>query len=429
MYSIVIPHLSNSNCIDLCLKYIEQNSIYKHEIIQIIDEKDVYYAFNKGVFLSNYDTVVLLNDDMMVAKNWDKFIPIYSNQNTILTGYVVEPMPGPDIVLGPSCINCDCGDNPKNFNYSHFQNFVNSHQVVDFAINKKGWYMPLVVNKKSFVSYPNINKFPEYANDILLIDNIMPFAGFKFAQIDMWVYHFSRQATIDSNALVKKCIFTYCNHQIDEKILTLQHNVIDKFNNIQNCKYEFLRYNANDGDVFPDQVINYAFNKLFYENKYDVILMLDIDCIPLSTGAIEYSFDKALNGYIVGNIQRSNHIDNNEHVYVAPSALCISKKTFELLGKPSFSPTYRSDIGEELNFIAKEKNIPIEMFLPHNYEKLPLNENKPWDLRNDMPKYGIGTIFVNSDGKEMFYHLFQSRLHVFNSLFYNKCINILTSEK
>lgn len=420
-YSIVIPHLSNSKCIDTCLKYIKQNSIYEHEIITIVNEYDVYYAFNKGVYTSSCDTVVLLNDDMIVAKNWDRYILIYSNQSTVLTGYVVEPIPN------LNCINYDCGDSPTNFNYDMFQQYVDSQQIMDFAIDKKGWYMPLVINKRAFVSYPNINKFPSHANDILLIDHIMPFVGFKFAQIDMWVYHFSRQATIASKATVKKCIFTYYNNHIDSKIAILQNNVIDKLNTIINCKYELLRYN--ESNIQPSHAIDYAFNKLFYEDQYDIILMLDIDCIPLNTKSIEYMFDQASRGILVGNIQRSNHIDNNEHVFVAPSAICISKSTFELLGKPSFNPTYRSDVGEELTFIAEKINVPLEMFLPDHYQELPLEDNHlPWNLKTGMPQYGIGTTFVNSNGDEMFYHLFQSRFHKFNQLFFNKCADILINE-
>jgi hypothetical protein len=36
----------------------------------------------------------------------------------------------------------------------------------------------------------------------------------------------------------------------------------------------------------PDQVIDYGIQKLFYEDSYDTVLMLDIDCIPLSTACI-----------------------------------------------------------------------------------------------------------------------------------------------
>lgn len=424
-YSIVIPHLSNSTCIESCIKYIKQNSIYENEIITIVDETDVYYAFNKGVYASSCDTVVLLNDDMMVAKDWDKYIPIFSNQSTILTGHVVEPTLETHLIRGYKYYSFDCGKHINNFNYKKFEEYVKNQSVPEIEFNSIGWVMPMVVNKKTFVTFPNIKKFPVYWNDMLLVDDIMPFVGFKFGQIDMWVYHFSRHAS-NENISSRKCIFSYCNHQINPKISVLQQNVIEKLNKTQNCIYEFLKYNGNDGEVFPDQAIDYAFDKLFYQDNYDIILMLDIDCIPLNSTAIQYVFDRAAQGVIVGNIQRSNHINNDEHVYVAPSAICISKNTFEKLGKPSFKPTIRSDIGEELCFIAEEHNVPLEMFLPSEYEKLPLNEQLPWNLRADMPKYGIGTTFVNCNNDEMFYHLFQSRFHNFNQLFYNKCISILT---
>lgn len=189
MYSIVIPFLSNSKTISLCLKYLKQNSMYKHEIVPIIDQKDVYFAFNKGVYTSKYDTVVLINDDMIVAKDWDKFIP-NCKDDTIYTGYVVEKQPGA-MIDGPSCIKHDCGDF-ENFDYDKFQDFVNVHsnQVPDIASNSLGWYMPVVVNQKTFVSYPNIHKFPE-PNDITLFHHILPFVGFKCSQIKSYFYHFS----------------------------------------------------------------------------------------------------------------------------------------------------------------------------------------------------------------------------------------------
>lgn len=423
-YSIVIPHLSNSRCIETCLKYIKENSLYEHEIIQIVDEYDVYHAFNKGVFQSSCDIVVLLNDDMMVAKHWDKYIPIYSKQDTILTGYVIERNTGPVIDNRSNCIKYDCGSNPNDFDYEKFEKFSKNAGVKDIEFNVKGWYMPLVVNKKTFVTYPNIQKFPA-ANDITLIDKILPENGYKFALIDMFVYHFQNQATIDLNMIKKRCIFSYCNHQIDEKIPYLQAKVIEKFNDIPNCRYEFLKYQAKDGEVFPNQVIEYAFNTLFYEKNYDTILMLDIDCVPLSKEAILNAFEKAENGILYGNVQRSNHIQNNQHCYVAPSAMCITKEMYEKLGKPTFSPTSRGDIGEELTYVAEEKNIPIEMLMPHSYEKLPYDSNSPWDLAEGMPKYGIGTTFADKDKNPQFYHLFQSRVGVFNDLFFLKCADII----
>lgn len=419
-YSIVLPHLRSSPCTELCLKYLKENSYYDHEIVEILDNTDVYYAFNKGVYTSKCETVVLLSDDMIVAKDWDKFIPLYSNQSTILTGYVFEPRPG-KILNGPQCNELDCGQ-LENFNYKKFQDHIDTLTVPEVVYNAKGWYQPLVVNQRSFVTYPNIRKFPDAQNDCVLIDDVLPALGYNFNQIRMFAYHFQRQSLRSQR---KRCIFTYSNFQVDEKIVTMQKKVIEKFNNIENCKFEYLFYNAKDGDVWPDQVIDYGFNKLFYEDNYDTILLLDIDCIPLSPESLNYTFDQAEKNILVGNAQRANHIENNKHVYIAPSALCISKELFETMGKPSFRPSNKGDVGEELTYVAEEKFKKIEMFLPSHYEGLPYQRDTPWPLNDILPNYGIGTTYVNKNGQEMFYHLFQSATNLWNDKFFLKCANIL----
>ena len=229
---------------------------------------------------------------------------------------------------------------------------------------------------------------------------------------------------------MRRCIFSYANFQIEKEVLSHQQAVIEKFiytPSIQVCHYHFLNYNAPDGVVFPDQVIDYAFHELFFNKNYDTILMLDVDCIPLSARALEYTFWEAeVNRKLIGNVQRSNHLENDQHLYVAPSCMCITKDVFMQMGVPLFAPTNRGDIGEELTYIADKKNIPVETFLPSCYETLPCDSDNPWDLTDELPKYGIGTTFVNFLGEEMFYHLFQCRTGVFNHLFYDKCKNVLS---
>lgn len=189
MYSIVIPFLSDNKTTSMCLDYLKKNSMYEHELVLIENERDVYYAYNKGVYTSKYEKVVLMNDDMIVAKDWDKFIP-ECQPDTIYTGYVVEKQPG-KMINGPTCIECDCGDF-EDFDYEKFQNFTNVHgsHVPDIKSDSLGWYMPVVVNQRTFVSYPNINKFPE-PNDVMLFHHILPFAGFKSVQMKSYFYHFS----------------------------------------------------------------------------------------------------------------------------------------------------------------------------------------------------------------------------------------------
>ena len=171
-------------------------------------------------------------------------------------------------------------------------------------------------------------------------------------------------------------------------------------------------------------MIDFGLKKLFED--YDTILILDSDCVPLSSHALQYTFEQAEKGILVGNVQRSNHLQNNKHIYVAPSCITLTFEMFNDLGNMSFAPTNRGDIGEELNYKAEKLNKNIEMYLPSKYEELPYQSKAPWDLSDDLPKYGIGTTFVNNKNEEMFYHLFQSRLEIFNHLFYNKCSELLS---
>jgi hypothetical protein len=195
MYSIVIPTVTGSKTFEMCVEYLRKNSYYKNEIVKILDEKDVYYAFNSGVYRAENETVVLMNDDMIVSKNWDILIPKYAKDNVILTGHVVESNPG-KMISGPECVKYDCGTH-DDFDYDKFQSFVDDQSSVmtEYKNDSLGWYMPIVVNQKTFVTYPNINKFPWYANDVTLIEKILPFVGFKFKQIRSFVYHFSKVTT------------------------------------------------------------------------------------------------------------------------------------------------------------------------------------------------------------------------------------------
>jgi len=198
MYSIVIPYLSTSKYIEQCKHYLKQNSALEYELVEIVDETDVYYAFNKGVYQAKYDKVVLLNDDMIVSKNWDINFVKAIERDVYVTGHVVEHSPGVVYRLITNepvkNIKHDCGTSIETFDYNKFQHFADTHRVPEILHNSKGWYMPFGVFKQSFVSYPNIRKFPESANDIILLDLVLPNLGYKFAQVKSFFYHFQGQS-------------------------------------------------------------------------------------------------------------------------------------------------------------------------------------------------------------------------------------------
>jgi hypothetical protein len=134
-----------------------------------------------------------------------------------------------------------------------------------------------------------------------------------------------------------------------------------------------------------------------YFCPYQIIILLDIDCIPTSPQAIPTLIKEAKTGILVGAAQRANHIDNGGHVYVGPFLMGLSKTTYCQLGRPSFSETRRGDVGEELTYRAEALRHEIRLLWPTRCE-VPI-----WHLRDDV-YFGRNTIY-----EDFFLHAFQIR--------------------
>lgn len=168
---------------------------------------------------------------------------------------------------------------------------------------------------------------------------------------------------------------------------------------------------------------------------YDIIMFLDVDCIPLNDEAIDFYITKAAQGIVIGNAQRSNHIQNNQHVFAAPSAVAMSVDTFATIGFPSARPTNRGDVGEEYTYAAEKTGITTTfLILPMGFEEAPA-ECPNWPLADGMPVYGRGTTFgfesTSSNPnlnfvKPLFWHQFQSFHPGQQEKFWAKCEAILT---
>tara|TARA_B100001121_G_C18685161_1_gene620353 strand:+ start:1731 stop:2582 length:852 start_codon:yes stop_codon:yes gene_type:complete len=135
MFSIIIPTYNNLDYLKLCLKSINENSSFDHEIIVHINEgtdgtksflKNTSYkstyseknagvcvAFNEAVKKATKKYIVLAHDDMYFCPNWDKvfqseLMKLPENSDFFLSGTMVQPF--------KSYINLNCGENINNFN-------------------------------------------------------------------------------------------------------------------------------------------------------------------------------------------------------------------------------------------------------------------------------------------------------------------------
>jgi hypothetical protein len=216
-------------------------------------------------------------------------------------------------------------------------------------------------------------------------------------------------------------IVTGYNSNIDPLVVSYQKMVVDKLRG----DIPFFSYDYTGSDMLHGDVCNKLIHKLFYEYQEgaDCILFLDIDCIPLSKEAIEWTFEQAYNGILVGNAQRSNHYKNDQHVYAVISYCCFTRETFEKAGSPTMSFSKKYDVSELLTVNCGEKNIPVNLLMPKHSES-PNQDGEYWNLADGMPKYGIGTTFSNGV-MDISYHLFCSRFNKYSKLFYDKCHSII----
>ncbi|HEY1736185.1 MAG TPA: hypothetical protein VGG12_06035 [Methylovirgula sp.] len=132
-------------------------------------------------------------------------------------------------------------------------------------------------------------------------------------------------------------------------------------------------------------------------SRYDVIVILDIDCIPIVASALPDLIAQAQAGALVGAAQRANHIGNNDHIYVGPFLMGFSRATHARLGHPSFQETKRGDVGEELTYRAEAAGVSIHFLWPTSCDE------EKWHLKDDI-HFGRNTIYDRA-----FLHAFQIR--------------------
>ena len=232
------------------------------------------------------------------------------------------------------------------------------------------------------------------------------------------------------NTMTKNpCIASIFMKNIDQKTVQLQQEVVKKFNKSNIAHYPVLT-EAPPGFTM-DKLVD-----MLEKRGHDAIMFLDIDAVPLNDRALDYFFEQAYNGKVIGDAQRSNHIQNTQHVFCAPHNLTFTIETYRKCGSPSFLPNYRGDVGEELTFRAEENNISVEILMPLRFDSPPLRfgwespDSPPhWDLADGMPKYGVGTTFGFTDDagvvQEMFWHNFQIFHPGQQERFWNKCEELL----
>ena len=146
-------------------------------------------------------------------------------------------------------------------------------------------------------------------------------------------------------------------------------------------------------------------------NSNSFCLILDLDAFPLSKYAIKVTFVLAMLKGINGNIQRTNCIDNGEHLFIGPSYICFNTETIQNLNESAWIVNDRSDVSEEITWV-KPDLIDQHLFKPLKTLFKPI-----WALEGQKKVYGLGTTFGYNNFPINYHHFysrnFVSRMHFF----------------
>lgn len=194
----------------------------------------------------------------------------------------------------------------------------------------------------------------------------------------------------------------FYNEKINEDIVKYQKKVFDYFS---------LALNQIRCDEWPGHghLVDRHIKSL--GDNWDYFVLFDIDCIPLDKHIINEGINWSKNNLGLFSVAQ-RHYKKSEVVYASPAFLIFSKKTYDLLGKPTFVETNRSDVAGELTHKCIEMGLKLNIMYPTSVEQ------ERWILTNNQ-KFGIGTNYMNR-----IYHAFESRFDN-SKIFINKCKEIL----
>ncbi len=130
----------------------------------------------------------------------------------------------------------------------------------------------------------------------------------------------------------------------------------------------------------------------------DVFLFVDIDAFPLNAEVIERAFAAAEAGRIFGVAQTANHMPECDFLYAGPAFLCLSRRCWDAIGRPSAVPDDAHDVAMRFGKAAAAHSVATELLFP-NYVAIPR-----WRLAGKGVT-GYGTFYGNGS----VFHLFEAR--------------------
>jgi len=201
-------------------------------------------------------------------------------------------------------------------------------------------------------------------------------------------------------------VITFYNEVVNPSFAKLQKKIFNKYG------YNIDQINVKNWTTHGDAVNQYLST---IDDENEIIVLFDIDCIPLNNNIIQKAVDWCKNNIGIFSLAQKAVKLKNPIIHAAPAFMVFSIKTYNVLGRPSFEENLRSDCGAEMTHAARKKGVEIRMLYPSHVES-------PYAQLDGPIQFGFGTTYGNE-----IYHAFESRFRQRDSFFINKCNSIINT--
>jgi len=190
----------------------------------------------------------------------------------------------------------------------------------------------------------------------------------------------------------------YCDN-IDPRIVALHKEACDIIGLNVQYHLESIAGLKAEG-ISPHHAHGRWMERLFDNQKEELIGFIDIDCIALCLSIVEsMKAEVEQNKTMTGVAQCANHLPSYHIPYAAPAFMVAKRSLWNEIGRPRLVANGEADTAQALTMTCLAKNMNVGLLLPESYElKAP-----SWPLA-DLGSFGIGTIYGNG----RIFHLFQS---------------------
>lgn len=169
MISVIIPTYKEPEALDICLKSAIEGQNNRNQIIVVVDgfydlnkeilekykdhidildleeNQGLCRATNLGVYNSQYDWVLIVNDDNVFPYGWDASLESQKQNNVVISPNQIEPIPS---MFKQFHIN-DLGRDPKTFNIKQYWQY--ELNLAEEKIEETGSTLPIFISKKDYL--------------------------------------------------------------------------------------------------------------------------------------------------------------------------------------------------------------------------------------------------------------------------------------